>query len=218
MEQDSSAGKVDLRRVHWEALRDHAIELLKMGYGALNAVAFVNAEEEEITGKLKEAIEHIIEAAPNAPRWVEHYAILEEERPSGSRKTGKRRPRIDITIKRHWKIREAHPRFRFEAKRLRADKRVTAYFGKEGLGCFLSNKYPLTHPEAAMVGYVQAGTLAEWQTRLRRYADTNKTSLVILKNGEWKEFSCALSCSAVTEHQHPIFPRISVIHLLLAFC
>src|SRR5436190_18770791 len=119
---------VELRAEHRRALRTHAIELLSLGHATLAASSFSQSKEEDITGKLKEAIEEIIEVEPNAPSWVERYTVYDEEKPSGTDRTGKKRPRIDITIKRRWKLREQHHRFRFEAKRLRADKRISAYF------------------------------------------------------------------------------------------
>jgi hypothetical protein len=144
--------------------------------------------------------------------------VYDEEKPSGTPKLGKKRPRIDITIKRHWKLRESHPRFRFEAKRLKADNRISPYFGKEGIGCFLRGYYPLTHPEAGMIGYVQAGTLADWQQRLGNYVNKKSGRLRMVKGGEWKNFKCALPYSSVTEHKHPAFPKVTIIHLLLPFC
>src|SRR5208283_1246945 len=109
----------------------HAIQLLRLGHSSLDAVSFAESEEEDITGKLKEAIEGIIETSPNAPAWVDRYTVYDEEKPSGTPQLGKKRPRIDITIKRRWRLLEPHPRFRFEAKRLKADKRISPYFGKE---------------------------------------------------------------------------------------
>lgn len=208
---------VDLRIAHRQALRERAIELLRLGHLNLDTRSFATSEEEDITGKLKEAIEAIIEVAPNAPSWVNRYTVCDEEKPSGTPKLGKRRPRIDITIKRRWRLRESHPRFRFEAKRLKADKRISAYFGKEGIGCFLRGFYPLTHPEAGMIGYVQAGTLSEWQHRLGDFAKRNAARLRVVSDGDWKDYKCSLPNSSVTEHSHPGFPRITIIHLLLSF-
>src|ERR1700678_4215668 len=94
--------------------------------------------------------------------------------------------------------RETHPRFRFEAKRLKADNRITPYFGKEGIGCFLRGVYPLTHLEAGMIGYVQAGMLADWQQRLGHYATKNSRRLRVLSDGSWKNYNCALPNSSVT--------------------
>ena len=209
---------IKLRDEHRRALQGHAIQLLKMGHATLSASSFATSEEEDITGKLKEAIEQIIEKAPDAPAWVGRYTVYDEEKPTGTPKLGKKRPRIDITIKRHWKIRETHPRFRFEAKRLKADKRHTAYFGKEGIGCFLRGIYPLTHPQAAMIGYVQAGTLPEWQQRLGKYALKNARRLRVVKDGGWRDYDCPLSSSSISEHKHPQFAKLVVIHLLLKFC
>jgi hypothetical protein len=209
---------VELRIEHRQALRGHAVQLLKLGHSSLDVGSFSDSEEEDITGKLKEAIERIIETSVNAPAWVDHYTVYDEEKPSGTPRLGKRRPRIDITIKRRWKLRESHPRFRFEAKRLKADKRISPYFGKEGIGCFLRGVYPLTHPDAGMIGYVQAGTLREWQQRLGNYATRKAGRLRILAGGDWKDYKCLLPNSSITKHRHPVFPKVTIIHLLLGFC
>jgi hypothetical protein len=218
MDKSPPAPEVELRIEHRQALCGHAIELLKLGHGKLDAASFAISQEEDITGKLKEAIENLIEVVPDAPAWVDRYTVYDEEKPSGTPKLGKKRPRIDITIKRRWKLRESHPRFRFEAKRLKADNRITPYFGKEGIGCFLRGFYPLTHPEAGMIGYVQAGTLAYWQQRLGNYANRNSGRLRVVPGGEWKNYECALPCSSITKHKHPTYPEVSIVHLLLAFC
>src|SRR6266478_7524541 len=133
MDEGSPTPDVKLRSEHRHALRGHAIELLKLGHAKLHPASFSGAQEEEITGKLKEAIENVIEAALDAPPWVERYTVYDEEKPSGTSKVGKKRPRIDITIKRRWKLRKAHPRFHFEAKRLKPDNRMSPYFGREGI-------------------------------------------------------------------------------------
>jgi len=219
MGDDSLASAdVELRSEHQQALQGHAVELLKLGHSKLDAASYSASEEEDITGKLKEAIEEIIEVAPDAPAWMERYTVYDEEKPSGTTKLGKRRPRIDITVKRRWKLREPHPRFRFEAKRLKADKRISAYFGKEGIGCFLRGTYPLTHPEAGMIGYVQAGTLDEWQQRLGGYAKRNARRLRVVAGGEWRDYKCGLPNSSSTKHRHPSFRQLAIVHLLLGFC
>jgi hypothetical protein len=218
MGNNPPAPEVELRIEHQLALRGHAIELLKLGHGKLNAASFATSQEEDITGKLKESIENLIEVDSNAPAWVDHYTVYDEEKPSGTPTLGKRRPRIDITIKRNWKLRESHPRFRFEAKRLKADKRITPYFGKDGIGCFLRGFYPLTHPEAAMIGYVQAGSLADWQQRLANYAKNNSKRLRVAHGGDWMNYECALPYSSVSKHRHPLYHTVSIFHLLLSFC
>ena len=211
------ASEIELREEHREALRGHAIELLRLGHAKLDAASFARSEEEDITGKLKEAIETFIETEPNPPKWVERYTVYDAEKPTGTPRKGKARPRIDITIKRHWKLRVTHPRFRFEAKRLKADNKLSPYFGKEGIGCFLRGFYPLTPAEAGMIGYAQAGTLSIWQTRLGCYANTHKKRLRIVPGGEWKNYECSLPHSSMTAHRHPAFSRLTVVHLLLPF-
>ncbi|HLX71665.1 MAG TPA: hypothetical protein VKV04_18795 [Verrucomicrobiae bacterium] len=218
MDNEITGSEVELREEHRQALRGHAVRLLKMGHAKLAAAMFAGAQEEDITGKLKEAIEAVIEVSNDAPAWVERYTVYDEEKPTGTPKLGKKRPRIDITIKRRWKLRESHPRFRFEAKRLKADKRIGPYFGKEGIGCFLRGVYPLTHGEAGMIGYVQAGTLEEWKEHLGRYAIKRAKRLRILPGGDWKDYHCCLPHSSFSQHKHPDFPTLNVIHLLLSFC
>jgi hypothetical protein len=217
MDDNSPTPEVELRIEHRQALRSHAIELLKLGHARLDAASFAKSQEEDITGKLKEAIEAVIEVSPNAPAWVDRYTVYDEEKPTGTPKLGKKRPRIDITIKRQWKLRETHPRFRFEAKRLKADKQISAYFGKEGIGCFLRGVYPLTHPDAGMIGYVQAGGLGEWQERLGNYANRESRRLRVVPGGEWKNYDCSFPHSSITDHLHPNFPKVSIVHVLLAF-
>jgi hypothetical protein len=218
MNNNSPAPEVELRIEHRKALCGHAIQLLKLGHGKLNAGSFAKSQEEDITGKLKEAIENVIEADADAPTWVNRYTVYDEEKPTGTPKLGKKRPRIDITIKRRWKLRETHPRFRFEAKRLKADNRITPYFGKEGIGCFLRGIYPLTHPEAGMIGYVQAGKLTDWQQRLGNYATKKSKRLRVVTGGEWKNYECILPHSSITGHKHPSYPKVGIVHLLLPFC
>jgi hypothetical protein len=98
------------------------------------------------------------------------------------------------------------------------DKRISAYFGREGIGYFLRGTYPLTHPEAGMIGYVQAGTLEEWQQRLGGYAKKNARRLRIVPGGDWKEYKCALPNSSITKHRHPSLHELAIVHLLLGFC
>jgi hypothetical protein len=208
----------DIRHRYRAELRLHAIELLRLGHARLNAASFASAEEEDITGRLKEEIEHVIEIMPEAPSWVSHYTVYDEEKPSGTGILGKSRPRIDITIKRSWRRREEHPRFRFEAKRLKADKRISAYFGKEGIGCFLRGTYPLSHGEAAMIGYVQAGTLPDWEVRLGAYARKRSRRLKAVKGKSWKCYTCVLPHSSISVHATKSWPELSIMHFLLPFC
>jgi hypothetical protein len=69
-----------------------------------------------------------------------------------------------------------------------------------------------------MIGYVQAGTLGEWQQRLGNYAKRRPGRLRIVAGGDWKDYKCVLPSSSITEHKHPRFPKVSIIHMLLRFC
>ena len=69
-----------------------------------------------------------------------------------------------------------------------------------------------------MIGYVQAGTLCDWQQRLGRYAQRNARRLSVAPGGDWRDYKCALPNSSITKHRHPSFRKLAIVHLLLGFC
>jgi hypothetical protein len=145
-------------------LLTHAHKILQMGYCRLNTSTLSKAPEEDITGDLAKAMNEAL-ASPDAPSWRTYYAVHEEPRVWNAKRKGKRRLRLDIQVE---YTGETRPRFSFEAKRLRGNnpqgisKSVCAYFGDEGLGCFVLGLYAHESDEAGMIAYIQTHDLEHW--------------------------------------------------------
>lgn len=215
MDTPASTPTLNLRVEIQTAIRDDAIKLLQLAHKRLNATDFKKELEENITGELVRAMNDEIELANEI--WMSRY-IVEEEKPLNAPSVrGKKRRRIDIRIV-QFARRGRRPDLLFEAKRLIGKRGVSDYFGKDGIGCFLAGAYPLSAPSAGMIGYVQDRSLAEWQEQLARYAKRCAARLKIVAGGGWRDFSCPLPYSSISEHTHPDHPRLQVVHLLLLFC
>src|SRR5262245_62168224 len=152
-----------LRDTYRRSLRTHAHTLIAMGYQELHAQDLVNSQEPEITGELVRAMREIQERAA-APPWVVYYTIHDDPPLNVPGKRGAKRPRVDIEFERV--TRGTRPRLRFEAKRLGRNHGIGQYLGEDGLGCFISGRYPLTHPEAGMLGYVQSNDETTWAAKI----------------------------------------------------
>lgn len=152
------------------ALREHAHHLIARGYEQLRNAVFTEAEEQTITGALVSEMRRVLESETDAPTWASHYSIHEDPPLSVPGRRGRARPRVDIELERLAPGRR--PRLRFEAKRLCSPGHpVRSYLGEEGLGCFLSEKYPTTHGEAGMLGYVQSEDEGTWAAQLAHRLD-----------------------------------------------
>ncbi len=151
----------DLLQSYVEVLRKHAHWLIAEGYGRMDSAAFAQAQEPAITGELVREMRAFLEL-DSAPAWVVYYAIHDDPPLDVDGKRGRSRPRVDIEFERV--VAGSRPRLRFEAKRLcsATGHTVAGYLGPEGLGCFLSGKYPSTHGEAGMLGYVQSEDETTW--------------------------------------------------------
>jgi hypothetical protein len=152
-----------------------------------------------------------VQSRASAPHWVNFYVIRDDPPLNVPGKTGKHRPRVDIEIERN--NRGPKPCLRFEAKRLGKSHTVAKYLGPCGLGCFTSGKYPLTHPEAGMLGYVQNDDEAAWAAKLEAVL---KQSSVL-----WESYSITpqLVHTYRSKHYSPALKiDIDIIHTLLRFC
>ena len=156
----------DLFEAYARQLRAHAHRLIAEGYTRMDKVAFAGEQEPAITGELVRQMRAYLESGEGTPTWVCYYSIHDDPPLSVDGKRGKARPRVDIEFERV--SRGSRPRLRFEAKRLNSTTghRVSVYLGRKGLGCFLSGKYPTTHGEAGMLGYVQSEDEATWAERI----------------------------------------------------
>jgi hypothetical protein len=207
-----------MRAAYWASLRKHAHELIAMGYQELHAEDFDNSQEPEITGELVRAMREILERE-TAPLWSVYYTIHDDPPLNVPGKRGPFRPRVAIEFERV--ARGQRPRLRFEAKRLGKRHGVTTYLGADGLGCFTSGKYPLTHPEAGMLGYVQSHNEATWalriETALRRAPDTYD----VVGDERWEPHPIApqLAHTYRSKHHCQISEEdIDIFHTLLRFC
>lgn len=206
------------RRVYRAAVRGHVHALIAMGYERLEPADFVNSEEPDITGALVDAMHDAIQDR-DAPDWVDHYALPKDDRPlSVAGRRGKRRFRVDIEFER---VRHGpRPLFRFEAKRLGARHPVCDYLGEDGMGCFLTGRYPVTDDEAGMLGYVQSDDEQAWAERIERRLHTNNSAYSIRSDGAWCRVRVVSGLSHTYRTRHdrksPL-PPVTIRHVLLRF-
>ena len=206
-----------LHDAYRSSLRTHAHELIAMGYHALHAADYATSEEPEITGELIRAIREMQERE-SAPAWVVYYTIHDDPPLNVPGKRGKKRPRVDIEFERI--TRGFRPRLRFEAKRLRRNRDVRQYLGEEGLGCFISGKYPLTHPEAGMLGYVQNNGETIWATKIETTLHQAPNTYFITGNALWEknQITPRLLYTYRSKHRcQTLGEDIYIFHTLLRF-
>jgi hypothetical protein len=155
-----------LLQAYGERLRQHAHELIAQGYARMDKAAFVQQHEPAITGELVRQIRAFLESGQSVPEWVADYSIHDDPPLNTAGKVGNTRPRVDIEFE--YVVRGKRPRLLFEAKRLCSGTghSVAGYLGEDGLGCFLSGRYPLTHGEAGMLGYIQSATEEVWAAKI----------------------------------------------------
>jgi hypothetical protein len=161
------------------ALREDAHILIAWGYMDTVAMLPSTRDEYDMTGLLADAMNRRIED-PLTPDRFAYYSVHNERPISPLGERGKRRPKLDIQIE----LCGTKPkrRYTFEAKRLRDDASAPAsnsldhYFGGEGVGRFIANRYPTEGREAAMVGFVEAHDVGFWTQRFERaFADEPRT-------------------------------------------
>jgi len=197
----------------------HIFKLLRMGYDRLDSTSHANSEETDITGELVKFIQEIFDE-PAAPRWCSHYAIHEDPAVNKPDVFGKRRKRLDIGFERTTSGKRYH--FSFEAKRLSKDKSGAGeYFGKDGLGMFLSGEYSRESDEAGMLGYVQSDDLDHWAEKLSLYFNEHREAIKVRNNENWREAEEIRSFSHRYHSKHDRvggLGPIAIFHVLLKFC
>ena len=207
-----------LPNVYQRSLRTHAHELIAMGYQELQATHFASSQEPEITGELVRAMREILERM-SAPDWTVYYTIHDDPPLNVPGQRGKKRPRVDIEFERV--IRGLRPCLRFEAKRLGKNHGTRRYLGEDGLGCFTSGKYPLTHPEAGMLGYVQSQNEAAWAAKIEATLRQAPDAYRIADNELWEQHHITphLVYTYRSKHHGPdLREDIHIFHTLLRFC
>jgi hypothetical protein len=187
-----------------------------MGYDRLDAAAFWQHEEEDITGELTRSMQDALQDRA-APKWAKNFWAVEETRIPDRMRMGKRRLRIDIEIIKGQQ--GPRPRFRFEAKRLRDAASRREYLGDDGLGCFLHGRYARDDEIAGMIGYVQEGTVEAHATALERVLLSDPTRYSAQGCDQWMKTELVDKLITYrTEHnRRALLPPIILLHTLLSF-
>ena len=211
------ADERERQNVYRRSLRKHS-QLIALGYQELRAENFISSEEPEITRRLVRAMREIMER-DSSPPWVAWYSIQPESTLDVPGKRAKELPRVDIEVECH--VHGVRPCFRFEAKRLGKNHAVGLYLGEDGLGCFTSGKYSLTHLEAGMLGYVQSQDEAAWAEKMRKALKRYPTRYSVANNGQWEQSSITSQLEYTYRSKHSCSAQeedITVFHTLLHFC
>lgn len=209
------AAHPDIRATYAMVLRFHAHELIAMGYRRMNSSLFADWEEPAITGELVRAIREFSES-DEAPTWAVFYSIGDDPPLNVPGRFGKSRSRVDIELERTG-VPGRRPRLRFEAKRLEMARghNVAAYLGNNGMGCFISGKYPVTHDEAGMLGYVQSGDEKDWSDQIERALAQKGEQYSLAQPLYHRQQICSLEHTYVSHHFNMSRAAVILIHHVL---
>jgi hypothetical protein len=203
---------------YWAAFRRNVFVLLAMGYERLARSLYNTSEEPDITGELVAATRQVAEN-PASPQWAMYFAIHDDPPLNSGKRFGKRRKRIDIQFE--LTDRRPHPRYCFEAKRLRRRAHIGAYRGPNGMGEYLAGNYARESHEAGMLAYVQAEDQSAWAKRISAVIEKRMDNLMLTADGRWTEVNMVreLKYTYRTKHDRPSVGRpITLFHILLSFC
>ena len=192
-------------------------ELLALGYARLSPTGFADAQEEEITGALAEAIDKVLDD-PAAPEWVSLYSLHEEPPIHDRKRKGRRRRRLDLRIDSS-ELRPRH-RFPFEAKPLGRNHRVGVYLGLKGLGRFVDGRYGRDSASGGMLGYVQDGEPNVWAGKIGAAMCRRAADLHVAGGCSWQRETIIpqLQHTYRSMHRRPsVGASITIYHCLLQF-
>lgn len=213
-----SATSPNLFQAYAVAMCAHTLRLIAEGYARMDKARFADEQEPAITGALVERMRVYAEEDAHAPSWCAHYSIHDDPPLNVGQKLGKSRPRVDIEFERV--ASGKRPRLRFEAKRLNSatGHTVSMYLGKDGLGCFLSGKYPTTHAEAGMLGYVQSDDEDAWAGKISDTLSRDRKVYAVEEPAFCRQTpSIGVPHTYVSHHHTTHAPHTTVYHVLLRF-
>jgi hypothetical protein len=213
-----SAPVLTLFQAYAAALSGHALRSIAEGYARMDHAFFADAEEPAITGELVARMRDFLESGGDGPAWRGYYSIHDDPPLNVVGKLGKSRPRVDIEFERVTVGKR--PRLRFEAKRLDSATRhtVRVYLGDEGLGCFLSGKYPTTHAEAGMLGYVQSDDEPTWAKRISSALERDGGMYGVVAPAFGRRHAPGgPPHTFVSHHDTRAAPHVTIFHVLLRF-
>jgi hypothetical protein len=189
-------------------------KLLAAAYKKLIRKELENKLELAISGLLAHSMKNLVDD-PTNKTWA-HFTIHDDPPQNTTAAEGRDRPRVDIEVESSELV--PHPRFQFEAKRLYRSDSVSKYVGEEGLQCFLSGIYATGHPEAGMLGYVQADTEDDWTSKIEKKLSNERKEHKLAKTGDvWSEraLSPGLKHSYLSTHQRADKSSIDIYHTFL---
>jgi len=207
------ADNPDIRAYYAKALRSHAHKLIAMGYEQMHGPNYVKWEEPAITGELVRIMREILESY-DAPDWAAWYTIHDDPPLNVKGRYGKHRSRVDIVFERTGVL-GPRPHLSFEAKRLGPGYAVGLYLGAEGMGCFISGKYPNAHGEAGMLGYIQSGNEKEWSVKIKGALVKNGKKYRVALPPFDRQRVCSLEHTYVSHHYSESHSSVIIIHHVL---
>jgi hypothetical protein len=89
------------------------------------------------------------------------------------------------------------------------------------MGCFIAGQYAAEEPDGGMLGYVQEGTVDEWQEQLKERFDKPAVDLAVISGHSWKKhaFRSGPPNTFLSRHNRQSVGRdIDIYHTLLVFC
>lgn len=174
-------------------------------------------EEPAITGALVQAICEACDD-PRSEEWVDFFDVHDDPPVNDEIRKGKHRRRLDVKIV----SAELRPRqmFSFEAKRLDETHTISAYLGREGLGCFLAGEYAGNEEDGGMLGYVQSGDLGAWAVKIGETLMASGRRYAVLSGNPWRKWVMAEGpnhCYRSRHMRQPVQREIDIYHTLLSF-
>ncbi len=83
------------------------------------------------------------------------------------------------------------------------------------MGCFISGKYPLTHDEAGMLGYVQSWDEGDWSDRIERALAEKKENYCVAAPPFRQQQICSLERTYVSHHFNASHSAVILVHHVL---
>lgn len=191
--------------------------LLGLAYNKLDHASLRTAEETEITGELARTMEEVLDSVP-PPRGMRSLVVLDDPPQNTGRRRGRKRLRVDIEV-RAIEV-GPKPRFRFEAKRLKSNRSISAYLGKDGLQMYVCGQYAAEQDDAGMLGYVQTGQPNTWATQMDARLRAKPADHALCAGGEWTLCSLAFEVPMTFRSVHErvsVGRPVVIFHTLLSF-
>ena len=188
--------------------------MLEQAYSSARDKINSKTEEVEITQYLVRAMKEWLQSS--APSEYVPFFVGENVLIDDTGKLGKNRDLVDIYFE--FSLQGPRPEYFIEAKRLsRPGNNIGKYVGKDGLGCFIDERYAKSWPVAGMLGYIQTDSQDFWIAKLEKSLSKPTLKSVARKGKLIHRFHWRLSSLPcwVSEHDRSIEP-IAIFHVFLS--